>query len=624
MNLHVIDIGIIVLYLITTIIIGYYVSHRASKNIKSYFLGGNSLPWYFLGVSNASGMFDIAGTMLLVYWLSVYGLKSIWIPWLWPVFNQIFLMVYISSWLRRSNVMTGAEWIKTRFGTGTGANLSHIIVVIFALVSVIGFLSYGFKGIGKFATSFLPVLVTNADTLARYPQINENLYALILMAITTFYVVKGGMFSVVITEVIQYGILTIASIAIGIIAINKVAPEALNAVIPAGWKDIWFGWHVGLDWHHITAAASPKLHAFNDWIAKDGYEMFGLFFVMMLFKGIFLSAAGPAPNYDMQRVLSTRNPKEASKMSSLVNVVLNPTRYFMITGLTILALVNFDKLYTASLTEPDFESILPQVLATYVPVGLLGFLMAGLLAAFMSNFAATVNAAPAYIVNDIYKRYINPHASDKKYVRLSYIASIVVVIAGITMGFIVTSINNVVLWITAALWGGYTASNVLKWYWWRFNGFGYFWGMVAGIAAALILPLLNLDILKNWPLTHNFSMNAFPVIFVISIIGCILGTLLTKPEDDATLKNFYKTVRPWGFWKPICEKVVADDPSFERNKDFRRDMFNVVVGIIWQLSLVAFPIYLVLRDWKPFLIAFGIMAVTSAILKFTWWNKLKD
>jgi solute:Na+ symporter, SSS family len=624
MNLHIIDIGIIVLYLITTIVIGYYVSHRASKNIKSYFLGGNSLPWYFLGVSNASGMFDIAGTMLIVYWLSVYGLKSIWIPWLWPVFNQIFLMVYLSSWLRRSNVMTGAEWIRTRFGTGLGANLSHIIVVVFALVSVIGFLSYGFKGIGKFSTSFLPSLVTNAETLTRHPQLNENLYALILMGITTFYVVKGGMFSVVITEVIQYGILTIASIAIGIIAINRISPEAINAVIPAGWKDVWFGWHAGLDWQHLGSTASSKLHAFNDWIVKDGYEMFGLFFIMMLFKGIFLSAAGPAPNYDMQRVLSTRNPKEASKMSSLVNVVLNPTRYFMITGLTILALVNFDKLYTASLTQPDFESILPQVLATYVPVGLLGFLMAGLLAAFMSNFAATVNAAPAYIINDIYKRYINPHASDKKYVRLSYVASIVVVIAGISVGFVVTSINNVVLWITAALWGGYTASNVLKWYWWRFNGFGYFWGMVAGIAAALILPILDLDFLKHWPLTNNFSMNAFPVIFVVSIIGCLLGTLLTKPEDDETLKKFYKTVRPWGFWKPVHDKVIAEDPSFERNKDFWRDMFNVVVGIIWQLSLVAFPIYLVLRDWKPFFISFGIMAVTTLILKFSWWNKLKD
>src|SRR4030066_728595 len=113
-----------------------------------------------------------------------------------------------------------------------GAKLSHIVVGIFALVSVIGFLSYGFKGIGKFTTSFLPPLVSNLETLAKFPQINENLYALILMAITTFYVVKGGMFSVVITEVIQYCILTIASIAIGIIAINHISPDAISAVVP--------------------------------------------------------------------------------------------------------------------------------------------------------------------------------------------------------------------------------------------------------------------------------------------------------------------------------------------------------------------------------------------------------
>ena len=624
MNLHLIDLGIVILYLVATIFIGNWVSKRASKNIQSYFLGGNSLPWYFLGVSNASGMFDIAGTMLLVYWLSVYGMKSLWIPWLWPVFNQIVLMVYLSAWLRRSNAMTGAEWIKTRFGDGRASTLSHIIVVVFALVSVIGFLSYGFKGIGKFVSAFLPPLVANPEYLVSHPQVNVNLYALILMAITTFYVVKGGMFSVVITEVIQYGILTIASIAVGIIAINQIAPDALDAVVPAGWKSLWFGKTTGLDWNAISSTASPKLHSFNDWIKTDGYELFGLFFVMMLFKGILVSAAGPAPNYDMQRILATKNPKEASKMSSLVSVVLNPTRYFMVAGLTILALVNFDKLYTGSLTNPDFESILPEVLATYVPVGLLGFLLAGLIAAFMSNFAATVNAAPAYLVNDIYKKYVNPHASEKTYVRMSYAASLLIVVIGIAVGFMVTSINDVVLWITAALWGGYTAPNFLKWYWWRFNGYGYFWGMLSGIGAALLLPALNLEILQNWPLTENFSMNAFPVIFLISLTGSILGSLLTKKEDDETLKKFYRQVRPWGFWKPVERMVVAEDPSFRVNRDFWRDMFNIAVGIVWQISLMAFPVFLVLREWNQFYVAVAVMVVTTVILKFTWWNKLRD
>ena len=93
MGLSYIDIAIIFLYIAITIFIGFYISKKASKNLNTYFLGGNTLPWYVLGVSNASGMFDITGTMWLVYLLFVYGLKSVWIPWLWPVFNQIFLMV---------------------------------------------------------------------------------------------------------------------------------------------------------------------------------------------------------------------------------------------------------------------------------------------------------------------------------------------------------------------------------------------------------------------------------------------------------------------------------------------------------------------------------------------------
>ena len=627
MQLHIIDIGIIVVYLISIVVVGFFISKRASKDINNYFLGGNVIPWYILGVSNASGMFDIAGTMLLVYWLAVYGMKSMWIPWMWPVFNQIFLMVYLSAWLRRSNVMTGAEWIKTRFGEGKGATLSHIIVVVFALIGVVGFLSYGFKGIGKFVAAFLPPLITDPATLVAHPQINVNLYGLILMGITTIYVVKGGMFSVVMTEVIQYGILTIASIAIGIIAMYHLTPEAVNSVLPAGWKNIFFGWNLDLNWSTVTNSAATKVQAFSHWIKTDGYSLFGLFFGMMLFKGLFISAAGPAPNYDMQRILSTKNPKEAAKMSSLVSVVLNPSRYFMIAGLTVLALVNFNALYKSSLTSPDFEAILPEVLANYIPVGLLGILMAGLIASFMSNFAATVNAAPAYIVNDIYKRYINPNAEPKKYVRMSYITSVLVVIVGVSVGFFVESINQVVIWITSALYGGYTASNVLKWYWWRFNGHGYFWGMLSGILTSLVLLLLDsvnmIPFLHNWPLENNLSMNSFPVIFVVSIIGCLVATWLTKPESDETLIKFYTTVRPWGFWKPVLEKVKAQNPSFQPNKDFKRDIFNIAVGIVWQITLMAFPVFLVIKEWSALIITLIILVITTIILKFTWWDKLE-
>jgi Na+/proline symporter len=423
MHLHVLDIVIIVAYLLSTVLIGYWVSHRASQNMQAYSLGGNKMSWYLLGISNASGMFDISGTMLLAYWMFIYGMKSVWIPWLWQAFNQIFLMVYLSAWLRRSKVMTGAEWIKTRFGTGRGAQLSHFIVVVYAFVSIIGFFSYGFKGIGKFAATFLP------------GNLSPNEYALILIA--------------------------------------------------------------------------------------------------------------------------------------------------------------------------------------------------GLLTAFMSNFAATVNAAPPYFVNDIYKRYIRPDAPPKTHVCLSYISSFAVVVIGVLIGWNVTSVNSVVLWIVSGLWAGYTASNVLKWYWWRFNGYGYFWGMVTGIVSALVLAWP--DLLKDVPAVqsllagHSINLDVsiiYPLVLVISLTGCLFGTLLTKPDEEEVLKDFYRRVRPWGFWGPALKKVLAEDPGFKRNKDFLRDMFNTVAGIVWQIALVALPLYIVIKEFQRAAITLAVVLGTSAILKFTWFDHL--
>ncbi len=602
MQLHFIDIAIIIAYLIATVAIGFWISNRASTNIKNYFLGGNEIKWTYLGLSNASGMFDISGTMWMVMLLFVYGLKSVWIPWLWPVFNQIFMMVFLSIWLRRSGVMTGAEWIKFRFGDGRGSNLSHLIVVVFAIIVVITYVAYGFIGIGKFAVVFLPWQLS-AD-----PATNEIYYGLIFTAITAVYVIKGGMFSVVFTEVLQYIIMTIASVAIGIIAMRQVSPEVLDQFIPEGWKSLFFGWHLNLDWSGIMDAANTK-------IAEDGWELFTIFFMMMLMKGILQSLAGPAPNYDMQRVLSTRSPKEAAKMSGLVNVVLLFPRYMLITGLTILALVYFSADLNNMGDEVDFEQILPFALKNFVPTGLMGLLIAGLLAAFMSSFAATVNVAPAYIVNDIYKRFIRPNASEKTYVRMSYVSSLAVVIIGTLFSFFLGSLNSLIDWLVAALFGGYTAANLLKWYWWRFNGYGYFWGMVGGILAAMILP---------YALPNFTALQAFPINLGISLIGCFLGSLLTPPDREEVLKAFYLKTRPWGFWKPILDKINEENPDIQPNRAFGRDMVNVVVGIVWQTAITAASIFMVIQYWTPFMVCLVVVAITTIFLKFNWYDKMED
>ena len=116
----------------------------------------------------------------------------------------------------------------------------------------------------------------------------------------------------------------------------------------------------------------------------------------------------------------------------------------------------------------------------------------------------------------------------------------------------------------------------------------------------------------------------FPIILALSLIGCIAGSLLTQPDDEGVLKNFYLKVRPWGFWKPIRDKVLHEYPGLVANKNLRRDMFNVVVGIAWQTALTATGIFLVIEEWTYLLACVAVIAVTSIVLKYNWYDKMED
>jgi SSS family solute:Na+ symporter len=609
MKLTLIDITIIVAYLISTIGIGFWYRKRARENKESYMMGGKSLPWYKLGLSDASDMFDISGTMWMVSLCFVYGMKSIWIPWLWPVFNQIFLMMYLSKWLRRSNANTGAEWLATRFGKdGPGVGLSHKVVIAFALLSCLGFLAYGFVGLGKFVEIFIPWDMVKAYVpFDITPQYVAHFYGIIFTLFAMFYAILGGMHSIVLGDMIKYAIMTVASIGIAIIAYTKLNGHHLN--VPADWYNPFFGSRLHLNW-------TGMINEVNDKIKSDGYSLFSIFFMMMLFKGVFASLAGPAPNYDMQKILATRSPKDASKMSGFVSIILLPIRYSLVIGLTILGLLYYDQMnLKGSNGIIDFERILPVTINNFLPVGLVGLVLTGLLGAFMGTFSGTLNAAQAYIVNDIYLKYINPQATNKKIISMNYIVGVVVVFVGIVLGFFAKDVNSILQWIVSALYGGYIAANVLKWHWWRFNATGFFGGMVTGIVSALIF-------------THFFEgvqfLYFFPLLFALSMAGSIIGTYLSPPTDMVTLTHFYKTVRPWGFWQPVHNQVILNDPDFKANKNFGKDMFNVVMGIAAQLCLTILPMYLILGMHFPLFITVCILAVVAIILKRTWWNKLEN
>jgi Na+/proline symporter len=609
MKLTLIDISIIVSYLLTMLMLGWFLRKKARVNKESYLMGGKKLPWYMLGMSDASDMFDISGTMWMVALCFVYGVKSIWIPWLWPVFNQVFNMMYLSKWLRRSNANTGAEWLATRFGLkGKGVTGSHSIVVAFALIGCLGFLAYGFIGLGKFIEIFVPwELVKDYIPFDIAPQYVAHFYGIVFTLFAMFYSILGGMHSIVIGDLIKYAIMTIGCFAIAAIAMIHLRGHSLN--VPAGWGDPFFGWKLNLDWTGIVNEANQK-------IKDDGFGLFGLLFMMMLFKGVFAAAAGPAPNYDMQKILSTRSPKEASKMTGFVSIILLPVRYSMVIGLTVLGLLYYNQLNLGNGSGGvDFERILPGAINNFLPVGILGLVLTGLLGAFMGTFSGTLNAAQAYIVNDIYLKYVNKEASNKKIIRMNYLVGVLVVALGVILGFFAKDVNSILQWIVSGLYGGYIASNVLKWYWWRFNANGFYIGMLTGVAGALVFSRL---------FTGIEFLYYFPLLFLLSLAGSLIGTFTAPPTDEETLKKFYRTVRPWGFWKPVHELVLKEEPGFEPNRRFKLDMFNVALGIIAQLCMTILPMYVVLSMHLPLLFTVLLLILIILILKKTWWDKLED
>lgn len=597
--MHTADLVIIVVYFALMVAVGAWVTREAARNPESYFLAGKRLPWWVIGVAHGSSGIDIGGTMWFVTMLYLYGAKGLFLLWIWPLFNVVFRMVYLGTWVRRSNVLTGAEWMRTRFGRGTGGELAYLSVVFYALVSVVGFLSYAFKPLGKFAEPLFG-LGWSADT-----------YALVIMLIAGVYCVLGGMYSVVLNDLIQFGLILVAAIIIAVVAMGQTTPEQVLSQVPAGWDSLWFGWRWDLDWAHRFPAVQQAIEG-------HGYTLFGFLISMLFLKGVLVSMAGPTPNYAIQHILSTRNPREAALENLVMCLVSLAPRFLLIAGICVLGIVFFTPDAFVEVTKEgktvvDFERILPAVVANHLPVGAKGLILAGLLAAFMSTFVSTVNSGVAYIVNDIYKRYLRPDAAPGRYVRMGYLWSAMVILAGIGFGYSTLNVHSVTKWVTGALVPAFVVPNVLKWHWWRFNGHGFWAGMAAGTVGALVIPLV---------FPHLSDVALFLSILALSAVSSVGVCLFTAPEPDEVLKGFYRTVRPWGFWGPILARCRAETPQLEPNRDCARDWFNVLLGTAWQIAMIAAPIYLVLKQWTRLGLTVGAFVLGAVILKYTWYDRL--
>lgn len=587
--MHTIDYIIIAVYILALVALGLYLQKSGGKSIDSFFLGDRKMPWWALGASGMSSNFDVSGTMIIVAMIYALGLKGFFIELRGGiVLIMAFLMVFMGKWNRRAQVMTAAEWMELRFGRDKAGNAARLLSAAANLLFAITVVTYFAQGGGIF--------------LGKILGIDPDLAMITIVGLATLYTVASGLYGVVYTDVVQGFLVLFAILYTCYTAFFYYPlPDEFMVSVPLigegfqtlnvnydSWTNILPGWTMNLPGEY------------------GQYNMFGIAILFYLFKTT-IEGSGGSGGYLIQRYYAAKSDREAGLLS-LFWIFLLAFRWPFVVAIAMMGIA-----WGASnsvIQNP--EEVLPSVLGTMIPAGITGLIVAGLIAAAMSTFDSVVNSGAAYWVKDIYQRFINPDASEKMLVRHSRWSSVAIVVIGVLLTKQFENINDIWGWLTMGLGAGLIVPQVIRWYWWRFNGYGFavgvIFGMIAAFAKLLFFPDLN-----------EYEMFIF--VAAISLTGCLIGTYATPQVDNRILENFYRVTRPFGFWGTIKNSLSARNIE-QVDAENKRDILSTFFAVPWMLLMCITPMLFMVRLWSSFFVALALLAGLSVALYFSWFRHL--
>ena len=588
-----IDIIIVIVYLFAIVLVGLLAQKKASEGIDSFFLGNRKLPWWVLGASGMASNTDIAGTMINTAFIYALGTKGFFIEIRGGVtLIMAFLMVFMGKWNRRSQVMTQAEWMHFRFGKGFEGDLARVIAAIASIIMTIAMVTYFIIGAGKFVGEFLSL---------------EPIYASLLMVVLAMiYTVASGLYGVVWTDVFQGIFIFFVIMYISIMAMTTVdLPEEFFVSVPM--IDGTFS-QIKTSLSEWTRISPPAEMSMPEGSTFEIYNLFGIAIMFYLFK-VTLEGASGAGGYMLQRYFAAKSDREAGILSLFWTSLL-AFRWPLIASFAMLGIHHGLNPEFNVIADP--ELVLPTVIKYYIPTGIKGLLIAGLMAAAMSTFDSTVNAGAAYWVKDIYQTYLKPNSTEKELMLQSRLSSLVIVAIALLFSLTISNINEIWGWITMGIGAGMFIPQVIRWYWWRFNGYGFAIGTVFGMVSAIMTKIFASNIAEY---------NSFLIASGCSLIGCLLGTFFTKPTEKTILVNFYKITRPFGFWNQVRSNLETSIVA-KINQENRRDIIAIFFAVPWQIVLFLTGMMIVLKQWTNFISLFGILIILSFGLYWFWFRHL--
>jgi SSS family solute:Na+ symporter len=580
MTLHPFDFAIIIIYFFINAGIGLWVRRRATKQVDSFFLADRNVPWWMLGLSGCSSYIDIGGTMALVGAMFYLGVKSIWMThifWGWLII--CFYMAFQAKYIRRSGVMTFAEWNVTRFGNTRDADHARLAAAVFLLVLMIFNLMFMAVGTGKFAEEFLP--------FSRWQS------SLIVFGVVGIYVTLGGFVGVIFTDVFQTILIAIGAVVLDVLAFQSGDGASFVASKPAEWSSIAPTWTLWDSYLRDTPQSYQHYDAF-------GYMLLAGFGWL-----IFRVLAGPNV-WDFQFFLTTKSPRDASLAAGTWTVGYT-LRWviacsFLILGINLLG----------TSAGFDAEKIMPLVLKK-LPVGLQGIFMAILLAALMSTLSAMINVTSSVVTNDFLARYIPSIASSKRLVRYGQLASVGAIMLAFIFSLSFTDIVSAWETMIFVVVTMILVPATFRWHWWRFSARAFVWGMV-GTASFIVLQKLLYPTLG---VVETLAVDTAASFIITLICGFVL-----PPTDMEVLVKFYSKVRPFGVWKPV--RLEAERRGLVPVNDSmpKIDILNGGLTAVFQISLALIPFHLFLQRWNEMVLWLAVAVILSIILYFTWYKNL--
>ena len=641
------DYSIIGTYFVVLAIVAV-VSHRlSSRNLESYFLADNRLPWWMLGVSGLGYSLDVSGTMLIVSLIYLLGMRGLYIEFRGGVsLALICQMLWTGKWHRRSGCITVAEWMTFRFGETRTADLARLVTAVAFIVFAVSMLSYLAVGTGLFFSLFVPLSPLQCS--------------LILLGITTAYTAASGFYGVVIADLIQCGLIVLSIVIVVGLAIGRLGdggefaalaesvtgmhnwslsfPNVYEADLPAGYAEykglltytMFFlvlnklfinGFGTGHETQFfavrndrecgLLACLWASLMALR-WPMMMAYVVLGLVLVKDFFpdQGVLAPAANA-----IQQHTSASESQWREVISQIKN---NPQDFPTDLTSTLQSLLGEDWRAKVDLLGYDgtinAERIMPSVLLYSIPAGLRGLIMVALVAALMSTFDMTMNKAAALFTNDIYRRFLRSSASMRELMLATYAFCAALIGVSFVLAYSVPNINMIWGWIAMGLWSGIGMPMLLRLYWWRFNAMGFIVGTVGGLASAILVLILD-----TYFGIHFSEVTQFLVLTPISLILSIAGTFLAPPTESPVIDNFYRKTKPFGIWGPLKSSLT---PSVLRSMklEHRNDLLALPIAFVWMVTMYLLPMQLLIQQWRAAAVT-GVAFLASVYGLYRVWYR---